>query len=123
MIRVFALALLLAGCATPREPVVRTIEVRVPVPVVCVDRVPERPAGLGEMPGDVVTALSRALARLLEWQAYGVEADGKLRACADQQPSHSSWSAASSISRARATGSLGARSIHSTSQIRESPEA
>lgn len=84
MIRVFALALLLAGCATPREPVVRTIEVRVPVPVQCLraDDVPTPPAGLGAPPSDIRAALSLALARLLEWRAYGIAADGMLRACA-----------------------------------------
>ncbi len=37
MIRVAAACLLLASCAsTPPEPVIRTVEVKVPVPVTCV---------------------------------------------------------------------------------------
>lgn len=76
-------ALLLAGCATPREPAIRTVEVKVPVPVACVERVPELPAPLpAPPPADAGQALSLALAKLLEWRAYGIEADGKLSACA-----------------------------------------
>lgn len=77
-------AALLAGCATTRpEPVIRTVEVRVPVPVACVDRVPDLPAPLpSPPPKDVREALNVALAALLDWRAYGTEADGKLRACA-----------------------------------------
>jgi hypothetical protein len=78
----FFAALLLAGCATTRpEPIVRTIEVKVPVPVACVERVPEIPGGLGDMPETDKARLARALERLLEWRAYGIEADGIMRAC------------------------------------------
>jgi hypothetical protein len=36
MIRIAVACLALAGCATPLEPIIRTVEVKVPVPVSCV---------------------------------------------------------------------------------------
>lgn len=71
--------LLLAGCATTK-----TVAVEVPVPVACVrgEDIPARPAGLGPVPADKSTALSRALERLLDWAEYGERADALLRACA-----------------------------------------
>ena len=76
--------MILAGCAHDPEPIVRIVEVKVPVPVACLraDQVPTLPDGLGEQPDSVEAALSRALSRLIEWVAYGAEADAKLKACA-----------------------------------------
>ncbi len=79
---VVAVSLLLMGCAANPLPEIRTVEVPRAVPVPCVDQVPALPAPLGPMPTDASAALSLALAKLLEWEPYGVEADGKLKACA-----------------------------------------
>jgi hypothetical protein len=78
------LPLLSAGMCKTAEPVIKTVEVKVAVPVACLDpaAVPKVPDGLGPLPTNQKTALDRALAKLLEWEPYGVEADGKMRACA-----------------------------------------
>ena len=76
--------LLSAGMCKTTEPIIKTVEVPVPVPTPCLDpaAVPAVPEGLGPLPTDQKAALDRALAKLLEWAGYGIEADGKLRACA-----------------------------------------
>lgn len=76
-------ALLLAGCQhrTAPEPVVRIVEVKVPVHAPCPEKVPDLPTGLGPAPADQAAALSAALGKLLEWRLYGEEADAKMRAC------------------------------------------
>ncbi len=78
------LPLLSAGMCKTTEPIIKTVEIPIAVPKPCLDAaaVPKRPEGLGDLPADQKTALNRALAKLLEWEPYGVEADGKLRACA-----------------------------------------
>lgn len=77
------LLLLSAGCATTQPRIQR---VEVPVQVACVkgEDIPSRPGGLGPLPADKSTALSRALERLLDWAEYGERADALLRACASR---------------------------------------
>jgi hypothetical protein len=72
------ICLALAACS-PKPPV----QVSIPVAVPCIapEAVPTIPAPLADMPNDANAALSLALDALLEWKAYGVEADGMLRAC------------------------------------------
>ena len=72
------ICLALAACS-PKPPV----QVSIPVAVPCIapEDVPTIPAPLADMPNDANAALSLALDALLEWKAYGVEADGMLRAC------------------------------------------
>jgi hypothetical protein len=81
MIRVAALALLLAGCATPE----RLVEVRVPVPVTCIEAVPERP----DYPADALTGdedlwtlVTTLWADRLARQAHQIRLEATLRACA-----------------------------------------
>jgi hypothetical protein len=83
---VVAISLLLMGCAANPLPEIRTVEVPRAVPVPCVDHVPQLPAPLGVVPADKSAALDLALAKLLEWEPYGIEADGKLKACAKLPP-------------------------------------
>ena len=68
----------LAACA--QKP---PVQVSIPVAVACIkpEQIPTRPDALADMPDDANAALALALDKLLDWRAYGVEADGKLRAC------------------------------------------
>ena len=72
------ICLALAACA-PKPPV--QVSVPVATPCIAADAVPTRPEPLSAMPSDANAALSLTLDKLLEWKAYGVESDGKLRAC------------------------------------------
>lgn len=95
MIRVVALALLLAGCASP-EPGIRVETIRVNVPVACVDHadVPARPAPLGPRPADARPALDVALAKLVELMGPKLDGQGGyvgrssalLNGCAKKDP-------------------------------------
>jgi hypothetical protein len=69
----------LAACA--QKP---PLQVSIPVATPCLapDAVPVQPAPLDDMPADANAALSVALDKLLEWRLFGIEADGKLKACA-----------------------------------------
>lgn len=68
----------LAACA--QKP---PVQVSIPVAVSCIahDKVPTLPTPLAEMPDDANAALALALDKLVDWKAYGIEADGALRAC------------------------------------------
>lgn len=83
VLAVTAGAFLLVGCAQKPRIVTVTQEVRVPVPVACItpDMRPTTPSGLGNMPSDANTALSRALAKVIEWTAYGKATEAVLDAC------------------------------------------
>jgi len=79
-----AIALLLTACATPRERI-RTVEVKVPVAVRCVesgDLKPLPPKPMAKLPDDERRALSVALGWLAELWPWAVEANGQLKACA-----------------------------------------
>jgi hypothetical protein len=82
--RAVILAIALAACSTPRERV-RTVEVKVPVAVRCVETndlrpLPQKPTA--KLPDDERRALSVTLGWLAELWPWAVEADGKLKACA-----------------------------------------
>lgn len=76
-------ALSLTACATKPLPRVETVEVRVVVPVPCLNAadIPARPVA-PKLPDDMQAALAVSVGLLLEWFEYGVVADGQLRACA-----------------------------------------
>lgn len=77
-------ALTLAACATPRERI-RTVEIRTPVPVACIDPAdlkPMPPKPVETLPNDPVAALATAVSWLADLVPWAFEADGRLRACA-----------------------------------------
>lgn len=79
-----ALALLLTACATPRERI-RTVEIKVPVAVRCVeagDLKPLPPKPVATLPADERLALAAALDWLARLWPWAVEAEGQIRACA-----------------------------------------
>ena len=85
MKRAIIAGLLLAGCQHRQpEPIVRTVEVAVPVMRPCLEAsdIPALPAGLGPAPATQQEALSLALSRLLDWQIFGEQARALLTACA-----------------------------------------
>jgi hypothetical protein len=77
-------ALVLAGCAH-KEPVVRTVTVKVPVSVPCLraEQIPPQPPGLGPAPATQQEALSVALGRLLDWRDWGAHVEALLLACSE----------------------------------------
>jgi len=88
MIRLtLAAALLLAGCATTREPPavqVRTAEVKVPVPVACVDAkaVPEEPAKVGDkLNGQAAHDLDLVSASAITLRQWGRELRALVTPC------------------------------------------
>jgi hypothetical protein len=81
-----AIALLLTACATPRERI-RTVDVKVPVAVRCVepsDLRPMPPKPIASLPTDERRALSVALDWLADLIPWAVEAEGQLKACAGE---------------------------------------
>jgi hypothetical protein len=78
-----AVALLLTACTTKPLPRVETVTVKVATPVACIDpaNIPTRPAPLSKMPDDANAALAMTLSKLLDWRAFGIEAEGVLRGC------------------------------------------
>lgn len=80
----YAFTILLAGCATPPEPVIEVRTVNVAVPVPCREPVPDRPAfpmdGLRpgvSLDGFVAAALAERLVR----SGYELRLETALRAC------------------------------------------
>lgn len=82
----YAVILLLAtgACASDPRVAIRTVEVKVPVVVPCLESsdVPAMPGALPPLPQDANAALSLSLAQNFMWLAYGMEADSLLRTCA-----------------------------------------
>lgn len=83
----FALALQIAGCATkpPPEPIVQTVEVRVPVAVTCAVTVakptqPDTDAALAAV-ADIFAGSQLLLAGRLIYQAYIAELEAALSGC------------------------------------------
>ena len=85
---------LASGCAGKPRVVYRTVEVQVPVATPCISAtdLPLLPGPLPAMPADANAALSLSLAQNFRWTAYGIEADGLLRACAGLSGLSSFWS-------------------------------
>lgn len=83
--RIIFIAVLLAGCATPRViERVRTVEVSVPVAAPCprpvdVQPLPIRPAG--DLPDDARTALAVMTGWALDLWAYATTAEAQISAC------------------------------------------
>ena len=85
------LALLLTGCATTQVPTpklgIQVVyrDVKVPVPVACVDRaaIPAEPARIaGKLTGDARRDLDTTAASAVRLRAWGVELSALLLACA-----------------------------------------
>lgn len=78
-------ALLLASCATTKDPGIKVEYIEKPVIQVqsCVKAsdVPDRPARLASPPDNLERALSLALAKVSEWTRYGNKADVILKGC------------------------------------------
>jgi hypothetical protein len=73
---------LIAGCSS--QPAIQTVEVKVPVPVACVESMPDRPtiqtqAEIVKLPDfDAVFQLNRAV---LQWEGYGATLEAVLQGC------------------------------------------
>jgi len=84
--RALLLALLLGACGAP-APIVKLqpVEVRVPVPVACVDRkdIPVEPARVGALPDDARVAADLLGDKVLELRHAFRLAAGLLEGCAD----------------------------------------
>lgn len=80
------LAVLLAGCATTQEPIVRTEtrEVRVPVLVRCVkpEDIPAAPKSAMDPKGDTKQLAAGAAADVLELETYADKLRARLLECA-----------------------------------------
>lgn len=82
-----SIALTLAGCAHPAVQI-KTVEVRTPVAVQPIkpEQVPTPPAPLPPRPSSLSAAADTLLAKLCEWEAYGLRADPLLRVSAGEKP-------------------------------------
>lgn len=84
--RIIFIAVLLAGCATPRViERVRTVEISVPVAAPCprpadVQPFPSRPSG--DLPDDARTALAVMTSWALDLWTYATTAEAQIAACA-----------------------------------------
>jgi len=79
-------AFALTSCATPRERI-RTVEVKVPVAVRCVEPgevKPLPPKPMQRLPDDPVQALAVAVSWLADLWPWAVEAEGRLKGCAGE---------------------------------------
>lgn len=75
----------LAGCATPQTVVteVKTVEIKVPVRVSCLNvaDIPAKPEKIMKADADVRGLAAGAVAQLREWEVYYAKTDALLRGC------------------------------------------
>lgn len=83
MIRLLLVAVLAAGCAATPEPVIRTVETKVIVPVPCAPALDPEPqdATAGPPAKDIFEAMQRSLATIARWEAWAVTTKAAVSGC------------------------------------------